>query len=373
MNRERMHFTSVLKTVATLAAVALLAAGPAAATELENGVTLTLDGDQGDELHFTIEIPPGAQNLDVDLDDGVGDARLYMRLGAPPTLSIYDCGDLSAAFEGCAFDPPQPGTWYIMVYGHEDFSGATLDVRFWECEGGCQYGGEIHRGDVLSGLSAAEHGEIRYYLDGFELGIGDLGVSLSGGTGDADLYLKVGDWPTRSDYDCRSNLTSSEESCSVDPDFLRSVYVMVYAYDAFSGVTLRVADGNDSGCTPNDTTLCIDDRPGDRRFKARLYYDTVLGDLGEGFATAAPLTSLGIRKGGIFSFSDSTNPEVLIKVLNGCSITGYYWVFYAATTTVGFELSVEDTLAGSSVSYINPDLHPANPVTDTFAFDTCGF
>ncbi len=90
-----------------------------------------------------------------------------------------------------------------------------------------------------------------------------------------------------------------------------------------------------------------------------------------GDAQTIPLDSAGIGKGGIFAFTDTQNPEFLVKVLDGCAINGRYWVFYAATTNVGFELTVTDTAAGTTRIYINPDVHPADTVTDTDAFATC--
>ena len=76
-------------------------------------------------------------------------------------------------------------------------------------------------------------------------------------------------------------------------------------------------------------------------------------------------------QGGIISFLDPTNPELLVKVLNGCGINHHYWLFYAATTDLGFELAVEDTPTGTVVTYTNPDRATAATVTDTSAFATC--
>ncbi|MCV5569570.1 pre-peptidase C-terminal domain-containing protein, partial [Escherichia coli] len=40
-------------------------------------------------------------------------------------------------------------------------------------------------------------------------------VSISGGSGDADLYLKAGSKPTTSSWDCRPYRYGNNESCSV--------------------------------------------------------------------------------------------------------------------------------------------------------------
>ncbi len=128
----------------------------------------------------------------------------------------------------------------------------------------------------------------------------------------------------------------------------------------------------DAHCVADATTLCIDDEPGDRRFSVSLAFDTELGGGRSGDALATPLADLGISRGGILSFFDVKNPEVLVKVLDGCGVTDRFWVFYAATTTVGFTMTVTDTWTGDRRTYVNPDKMAAVPVTDTAAFATCG-
>lgn len=137
------------------------------------------------------------------------------------------------------------------------------------------------------------------------------------------------------------------------------------------GVRTDVIQGGGGGCVPGPTTLCIDNQPGDARFKVTVQYATALGGGQAGTATAQPLTGLGITKGGIMAFLNPANPEILVKVLNGCNSSGFFWVFYAATTTFGFNLTVEDTIAGGSVTYTNPDQNPAATVTDIRALNTC--
>ncbi len=72
----------------------------------------------------------------------------------------------------------------------------------------------------------------------------------------------------------------------------------------------------------------------------------------------------------LYFFSDD-NWEMLIKVLDGCDITNHFWVFFAATTDVQFEVTVTDTLANETRTYDNALGQPADAVTDTEAFATC--
>ncbi len=124
-----------------------------------------------------------------------------------------------------------------------------------------------------------------------------------------------------------------------------------------------------AGCTPGATTLCL---PADGRFEVTVAFETVQSGGRMGSARAIPLDATGNSDGGMFYFLNSGNPEFLVKVLDGCAINGHWWVFYAATTNVGFELTVTDTQTpGATRVYVNPDLSAAATVTDVEAFATC--
>jgi Zn-dependent metalloprotease/PKD repeat protein len=63
--------------------------------------------------------------------------------------------------------------------------------------------------------------------------------TISGGTGDADLYVKAGSAPTTSSYTCRPYTTGNSETCTVTPSTATTYYVNVRAYAGYSGVTLK--------------------------------------------------------------------------------------------------------------------------------------
>lgn len=121
-------------------------------------------------------------------------------------------------------------------------------------------------------------------------------------------------------------------------------------------------------CVPGPTTLCIDDRPGDRRFRVEVGFDTAQGGGASGEGRAVPLGSLGVGQGGLFWFFQANNPEMLIKVLRGCPVNGHYWVFYSAATNVGLDVRVTDTTTGRSFVRTNPDGTPAPAVQEVTAF-----
>jgi hypothetical protein len=45
------------------------------------------------------------------------------------------------------------------------------------------------------------------------------------------------------------------------------------------------------------------------------------------------------------------NPEVFVKILDGRSVTGHFWVFHSGLTDLGYVLSVTDTATGETRNY----------------------
>lgn len=132
-----------------------------------------------------------------------------------------------------------------------------------------------------------------------------------------------------------------------------------------SSATLVIRDNDQAfpPCVADSTTLCLGS---DGRFQVRVTFNPPNGEPGQ-----AAVVDIGRQDSGLFYFFDENNIEMLIKVLNGCSITNNYWVFFAATTDVEFTLTVVDTEQDQQKIYVNPQGQPADVVTDTGAFATC--
>jgi endonuclease I len=69
-------------------------------------------------------------------------------------------------------------------------------------------------------------------------GASNLVFTTSGGTGDADLYVKFGTAPTTTVYDCRPYATGNAESCPFPTPSAGTWHVMVRMYNTVSGVSL---------------------------------------------------------------------------------------------------------------------------------------
>ncbi len=69
-------------------------------------------------------------------------------------------------------------------------------------------------------------------------GVGNLTANMSGGTGDADLYLNPGSYPLTNRYVCRPYLIGNNETCSINSPQSGTWYLSAHAYSTFSGVTI---------------------------------------------------------------------------------------------------------------------------------------
>jgi hypothetical protein len=121
-----------------------------------------------------------------------------------------------------------------------------------------------------------------------------------------------------------------------------------------------------TGCTPGPKALCLDNLPGDARFRVRATFNTVQAGGKSGQADAIALDSLGVDHGGLFWFFSLDNPEVLVKVLDRCQVAGHFWVFISAGTNVGVNLFIDDTHTGAVALFHNPDLGPFPAIQNLF-------
>ncbi|MEE4245424.1 MAG: S8 family serine peptidase, partial [Kangiellaceae bacterium] len=85
-----------------------------------------LSGSRGAWDHYTLEIPAGMSTFTVAMGGGSGDADLYVRFGAQPTTSAYDCPPYrNGNNETCNISNPQAGTWHISIRGYSAYSGVN--------------------------------------------------------------------------------------------------------------------------------------------------------------------------------------------------------------------------------------------------------
>jgi len=206
---------------------------------LTNGVAETgLSGATGSEQFFTLEVPAGATDLSFAMSGGSGDADLYVRFGANPTTSTYECRPfLNGNNETCDISNVQAGTYHVMIRAYSNFSAVSLTGSFNEAPPPPPPG--AGGSATVNDVSASRNNWSRYTLN-VPAGMSSLSVVMSGGSGDADLYVRKGARSTTSAYDCRPFRNGNNETCTFNNPGQDTWHIDVRAYRTFSGVTLQV-------------------------------------------------------------------------------------------------------------------------------------
>ena len=167
--------------------------------------------------------------------------------------------------------------------------------------------------------------------------------------------------PTRSGADWSSNTPAVAD---LDGDGLKeAAYIdasgSVYLWDLTAGDRpaadwpMYRRDPSKQGTLPVEppTLECV---PGERvhcllagRFQVEATWRTGGGESGPA------ITASATDETGIFWFFSPNNLELVVKVIDGRSFNGYFWVFYGSLTDVGFVLRITDTVTGAVRVYEN--------------------
>jgi hypothetical protein len=111
---------------------------------------------------------------------------------------------------------------------------------------------ELINGVAVTGLAGATGTQTNFIMN-VPAGATNLAFTTSGGTGDADLYVRFGSAPTTTVYDCRGFLSGNNDSCSFPSPSAGTYYVMLNAYSTYSGAQIV------GSYTPPPVSLSISD------------------------------------------------------------------------------------------------------------------
>ncbi len=128
------------------------------------------------------------------------------------------------------------GYGLVQTKTASDYLGNNCDGTTGGGGGGTQPN-ELVNGVAKTSLAGAKYEELSFTMEVIA-GATALNFDMSGGTGDADIYVKFGSAPTLSSYDCRPWKSGNAESCPISNVQAGTYYVKVIGYSAFTGVSL---------------------------------------------------------------------------------------------------------------------------------------
>ncbi|OHB54952.1 MAG: hypothetical protein A2Y07_07635 [Planctomycetes bacterium GWF2_50_10] len=103
-----------------------------AITTLTDGQTVSsLSGPAGHKKYYKLTVPAGTNKLIVKTSGGTGNLDFYVKRDALPTLTSYTFrASLAGNTYTWTYLNPAAGTYYIMLYGAQSYTGASLNVNY---------------------------------------------------------------------------------------------------------------------------------------------------------------------------------------------------------------------------------------------------
>ena len=253
-----------------------------------------------------------------------------------PAVTLTGANSATASFTAPSVSTATVLTFQLTVTDNMGAPGSdTVDITVNSATGG---GNSLQNGVPISGISGAAGAQLYYTLD-VPTGATNLSFQISGGTGDADLYVKYGSPPSTTTYDCRPYVGGNNETCTMPSATAGTWHVMIHAYTAFSGTTLVASYTAAGGTGPTGTIL-------------REYWQGIPGEL------VSDLTSNPAYPNSPSGSSQLTSFEAPIDWADnyGTRVRGY--VHAPQTGQYVFWISGDDY----SELYLSGDDNPANKV-----------
>ena len=201
--------------------------GPTDQETVEVEVTITNEGD-GDT--------PGAFPVRLSVDGMALETVEVATLAASDTMTV--------AF--MTVGPFEPGTRPLVVALDPDEEIDEWDEENNDAEETLTIAHQevIALGQSVTVASGTVDEVILFRVDITEAAQEALNVELSGGTGDADMFVHYGERPGHHyEYRCLSGNAASDELCQMVPTRVGSYHVAVHAFTAFGPSTLTVTVG----------------------------------------------------------------------------------------------------------------------------------
>lgn len=173
---------------------------------------------------------------------GTGDADLFVRLGAAPTAGSFDCRPFtSTSDEECAVSVTAVASQvYVSIVAGTD-SQVTLRVEYEKATATPPAPAPSAATEQTGSFSGTVTKDQQVALAPIAVAPGSSFSVTMTGAGDADLYVRFGQAPTLTAFDCRPLQTGAQETCAVTvPAGQTSAHVMVNGYAPSTAFQLAV-------------------------------------------------------------------------------------------------------------------------------------
>jgi subtilisin family serine protease len=193
--------------------------------------------------YYSIDLGSGNGELVVDLLDLTADASLHVRHGDKPTYNQANCVDdysYDSNNRRCVILSPSAGRWWIGVSNQEENVLIRYTVRAaWGNASDRELANRSPHSDFLSSPSSGT--AWKYYFVDLAAGGTGLTVDLTHLSADADLYVRHGAKPDRSNNDCASSEGSTlPDRCTVSTPAAGRWWIGVNNFSAGT-ITYRLA------------------------------------------------------------------------------------------------------------------------------------
>lgn len=207
---------------------------PPSTTVLTKDVSVAVSGAAGSEKMYSFVVPSNVSNLTFKTTGGTGDLDIYTKLGSQPTSTSYlQKSDGSSNTETITVATPTAGTYYLLVKSYTAVSNASLVASYQAASSG----NTLTSGVSVSVGSLAKNATKTYTIV-VPSGKTSLTLKLSGGTGDGDIYAKLGAAPTTTVFDKKSDGSTNAETITFSAPAAGTYYLMVKAYAAMNGASV---------------------------------------------------------------------------------------------------------------------------------------
>jgi len=227
-----------------------------------------LSASKGQTLDYTVDVPANISKLTVTTVGSNGDADLILSLNGTELCKPY----LNGSNEQCSVTSPVKGTYAVKVNAYQAFSALSLTASLTsEAPAPVPTNTVLTNKTPISNLAINKGIQTHYQFD-VPVNATDLKVAISGGTGDADLYLQFDKAAATNSHICRPYLGGNNESCDIAKPSAGRYHIML---DAFSTVTDLTLTASFVAATVTEPTP-----PTSGDYQYDVYYQTAIGQSG---------------------------------------------------------------------------------------------